>query len=341
MKSDPYLIKNYKILFVDKDKTIASKGYRLFVSYDSGINWHYWSKLERNKYSPFSYFHLLARLTRSEIHALYYLPGGDYFCIAKKGIYKLDPESSKFKKVHHILRGSRPLHMAIDNDEYLYFGEYFLNYKREPVNIYSSFDYGNMWDVIYTFPLNSIFHIHGLFYDKFEDKIWITTGDEDGECMIGYTEDKFKTIRELFKGGQDYRAVKLLFFKDYILYGTDSPFMENKIYKINRITNKLEMIFSVQGSVVHATQIDNFAFFSTMVEPSKINTDRHSYIWQYDGKNEWKCLASYKKDFWNMFLFQPGNIQFPVNDSIKNGLYFSGHSLKGIDGHSVAQSINI
>lgn len=340
MKFPSFLIKHYKILYVSSIKIIASKGYQLFISEDCGITWQYWSKIKWNKYSFFSSIRILVRLTRSEISALYCLTNGDYICIAKKGIYKFNPISSLFIRVKKISRGSRPLHLAIDNNDSLYFGDYFLNKKREIVNIYCSNDYGKTWMIVYSFPIKSIKHIHGVFFDKFDEKLWVTTGDNDGECIIGYSEDKFQTIKELYKGGQNYRAVKLLFYKDYILFGTDSPFITNKIYKIHRVTNKLEMIFTVQGSVIDATKLNDFAVFSTTVEPSKINTDQNSYIWQYDGKNEWECIASYKKDLWNMTLFQLGNVQFPVNDSTDNWLYFSGHSLKGIDGNSVAQNIS-
>ncbi len=327
--------KYYKILYVSGSKIIASKGYRLYISNDSGASWQYWSEIEWNIYSLFSNIRFLARLTRSEISAMYCLSNGDYICIAKKGIYKFDPASSLFIRIKEITRGSRPLHIAEDKEGCLYYGDYFSNMEREPANIYCSEDYGNTWRVIYTFPGNTINHIHGVFYDKFDRKLWVATGDKDDECLIGYSDNKFRTFKVLFKGGENYRAVKLLFYKDYILYGTDSPAMKNKIYKIYRGTNKHEFIFDVQGSVINATQINNYAIFSTAVEPSKINNDLHSYLWRYDG-NEWECIASFKKDFLHMLLFQFGTVQFPEYGAPGQVLYFSGHALKGIDGHSLA-----
>jgi hypothetical protein len=51
--------------------------------------------------------------------------------------------------------------------------------------------------------------MHALYYDKFAKNIWYLTGDNDNQCMIGYTDDKFKNIDIIHRGDQQSRAVKM------------------------------------------------------------------------------------------------------------------------------------
>ena len=38
----------------------------------------------------------------------------------------------------------------------------------------------------------NINHVHGLFYDKYTQCVWVLTGDRENECIIGYTDDEFR-----------------------------------------------------------------------------------------------------------------------------------------------------
>ena len=119
------------------------------------------------------------------------------------------------------------MNMCEDKNGFLYFGEYFSNPERDEVHIYKSIDSGKTWMLCHTFPKNTIRHVHGVFYDKYEDLVWFATGDLDGECIIGHTNDSFETVNIFKHGGQKYRAVQLLFFKDFIIYGTDTEYDKN------------------------------------------------------------------------------------------------------------------
>ncbi len=87
-------------------------------------------------------------------------------------------------------------------------------------------DNGESWQVVYTFPKGNINHVHGLFYDKYTQRVWGRTGDRENECIIGYTDDEFQTFYEVLRGGQEYRSCQLFFYKDFIVYATDSQYLE-------------------------------------------------------------------------------------------------------------------
>lgn len=334
LKSNQTKIKNFKALIVNHDSIIGARGYTI-CRYDLEKR-----RIDRianvidKKYSLLSKFFLTRRFFRAEVTNLYDLKNGDQILIAKKGLFKKSSKSDKFEKVFHIPRGSRPLNLCVDNNNgTIYFGEYFSNFEKNAVHIYSSADNGDSWSIVYTFKDGNINHIHGLFFDRFTNNIWVVTGDRENECIIGLTEDGFKTFKEVFRGGQEYRTCNLLFYKDYIVYITDSQYIQNVIKKFDRKTLKITELYNIHGSGIYAGQNNDFAFCSSTIEPSTVNLDKYSHLYvSKDGLN-WKDIARYKKDIWHKSAFQFGSIQFPkYNTDDTSLIVFSGRALKEIGG---------
>jgi hypothetical protein len=333
------LFRKIRILNVNFDFLVAASGYNL-KKYTDG-KWSKFSYLDDGIYSIISNFRLISRLFRAEIHFYRTLSNNKGICIAKKGIFLENTISGKFEKVFNVVRGSRPMALCEDREGNIFFGEYYSNKYRNEVNIYGSFNSGKSWEVVYTFLPNTIRHIHAIQLDPFTGFLWVTTGDENGECMIAFTKDKFKTLETSVRGGQEYRACSLMFSENVIIYGTDSPYIENYIKAIKRTDNSIQNLQKVEGSIINSCQIGNLYIISTTVEPSKINSEKFSNIWISEDGIKWIKLARFKKDIFHMTLFQFGNIRFPLyQTSETESLYFSGHALKGIDGHSVELKIH-
>jgi hypothetical protein len=334
-----FLYKNIKVLSVHDDYFIASEGYNLkYVDIKTNKISHYASINGDLLYSLFSRFYLTRRFFRAEITNLYELSNGTEICIAKKGIFRKEKNETTLKKCFSIKRGSRPMNLCINDEEHIFFGEYFSNKQKQAVNIYTSKDKGLTWSIAYTFTAGNINHIHGLFWDRYTKRIWITTGDRENECIIAYTENSFKTLNIVFRGGQEFRATNLLFYKDFIVFGTDSQYIKNEIKRIDRDTLSISKIKDIQGSAIYGGQCGDFAYISTTVEPSEINKDNNSYLWYTKDGIEWKQLFSDKKDSWNGNLFQFGSILFPQYMStkiLKENIFFYGRALKKIGGHSI------
>ena len=83
--------------------------------------------------------------------------------------------------------------LVTDQDE-LYFGEYGNNSSRSEVPIYRSQDSGRSWQLIFSFDTGKIKHIHGCYWDKYEEKVWVFTGDFAGECHALCADKDFKNI---------------------------------------------------------------------------------------------------------------------------------------------------
>ncbi|MBO4427596.1 MAG: hypothetical protein J5771_03835 [Bacteroidales bacterium] len=321
-------MENGKVLLVKPHSLLIGKGYRL-----KDENNKY--KVVDKKYALPSRYALSRRFLRAEITGFYQLSNGDQIAIAKKGLFIREKGERTFKKLFSTPRGSKPLNMCITPTGNIYFGEYFQNIEKKPVNIYCSKDNARTWYITYTFTVGEINHIHGLFYDKYTDRIWVTTGDRENECIIGYTEDEFKSFRVVFRGGQEYRTCQLFFYKDFIVFGTDTQYEQNVIKRFDRKTLTVNLLQEVQGSIVKGGQVGDVAFISTTVEPSTVNTDKYAHLWVTKDGLHWEERYKAKKDRLPHF-FQFGTFEFPQYYGIDKlaRLFFSGRALQGLDGKS-------
>ena len=307
-------------------------GYTLFRYINEDANGYISCHL-RDKYCHYSCNAITRRLFRAEITGLYILGDNSMIAIAKKGIFKCEPEGGYFRKVFSIPRGSKPLNLCILPNGHIFFGEYFQNVKKDAVNIYGSEDNGETWRVTYTFEAGNINHVHGVFYDKYTSRMWVLTGDRKNECIIGYTEDEFKTFHEVLRGGQEYRSCQLFFYKDFIVYATDSQYIENEIRAIDRSTLKITTLAKIQGSAIKGGQTGNVSYLSTTIEPSEVNNDRFAHIWVTQDGLHWEDKFKAEKDSWPS-IFQFGTFEFPQNAYQEGRLWFSGRALKGYDNKS-------
>lgn len=286
-----------------------------------------------DKYAKYAKYKVTRRLLRAEITGLYVLDDNSMITVAKKGLFKRAFEGGDFHKVFAMPRGSKPLNLCILPNGHIFFGEYFQNMNKEAVNIYGSEDKGQTWKVVYTFEAGNINHVHGVFFDKFTSRMWVLTGDRENECIIGYTEDEFRAFHEVLRGGQEYRGCQLFFYKDFIVYATDSQYIENEVRAINRKTLEIKTLTKIQGSAIKGGQTGDVSYLSTTIEPSEVNKDHFSHIWVTKDGLHWEDKFKAEKDCWPS-TFQFGTFEFPQNAYQDGKLWFSGRALKGYDNKS-------
>ena len=327
-----------KILAVYSDYLIVTKGYHIDKYSLSGNYIEHIGDIIDEKYSKYANYKLTRRLFRVEITGYYELIDNSLLLIAKKGFFLKKANESNFTKVLDIPRGSKPLNICIAENGKVYFGEYFQNIEKQEVHVYCSTDNCETWKIAYTFSAGNINHIHGLFFDPYTERIWILTGDRQNECIIGWTNDGFKTLHEELRGGQEYRSCQLFFYKDFIVFATDSQYIENEIRAIDRKTLRITTLQKVQGSVIKGGQCGNISYLSTTVEPSRVNLDKSSHVWISKDGTTWAEVFSAKKD-WYPSILQYATIEFPNYFHIDNKLYFSGRAVKDLDGKSTSIDI--
>lgn len=329
------VLRRFVVLFVSADYWIVAKGYRLYYYYPVTHKLSRFSVLKDAKNVLLASFRLSRRLYRAEITHLYHFQNDTWMCVAKKALFVYNKDGGLFEKCCDIEKGSRPMNLCQAKDDTIYWGEYFNNHKKDPVRIFQSKDNGNTWSVAYTFQKGEIEHIHGIFQDPYNGRLWVATGDDDASCIFGYTNDGFKTFVREYSGSQQYRVCVPLFTPEEIVFATDSQYEQNVIRSINRTTGEVKDWQKIQGSGIYAVQNDKLMLVSTTVEPSTVNTDQSSHLWySWDGHN-WKELVSFKKDCLPKTYFQFGSIRFPQYEGESDYVVFHGRAVKRLDGKTM------
>jgi hypothetical protein len=299
------------------DTLYASRGYELRSAeiIDERIVWRYVAS-----YRPAWWRHLTSRnrltfrLVRDGFHALAILPGGTLVGALPGAIAILPRGETEFVTTHRMKRGTRPLHLTAVPDGHVYWGEYFDNSKRDEVYIYGSIDHGAKWEVAYTFPSRSIRHVHNIVYDKWSDCLWIFTGDYGQECRILRASVDFRIVDEVGAGNQQTRAVAALATEEGLYFASDTPLEQNHIYRLDR-RGIIRRLSALPSSSIYAGRNRNGMFFSTMIEPSAVNSTQNVTIYGSSDGDTWDPLGQWVKDRWPMSFFQYGNAFLPDGEN--------------------------
>lgn len=308
-----------RVLWVSKDVIYKSIGRNLYYSKDNGLNWFLRAKLPLSSFYTLCMFStVLSRFIRAGFHHLYVLKNKSILIFANKSIYLLEKNCSSFKLASPI-RSPKPLCISVHENTIIY-GEYSRNKNRNLVSVYRSQDGGVSWSVIHKFE--GVRHVHGVFYDKFSKKYWITTGDTDKESSIWIADKDFLNLKKILTGDQKFRAIQLLFDPHFIYYGSDSPHRENHIYRLSRKTKKLDSLKNVGAPVYFgSTFLDHF-FFSTAIEKSKHKIIKSAKIWHSKDGTKWKDIVHLGRSFLPLRIFQNGQIIFPAGPGDNKNLWF-------------------
>lgn len=308
---------NLRVLLWVGSTLYASSAYRLLKAdtRQSGFKW-----IETARFRPAWWRQISSRnrmtwrLCRDGFHALVALHSGHFVGAVPGAIVALDPGQRDFRITHALLRGTRPLNIAADSADRLYWGEYFDNADRDEVYVYGSHDLGASWAVIYTFPKRSVRHVHNIIHDRWGDCFWVLTGDYESECRILRASRDWQTVEVVVSGNQQYRAVSLIATREALYFATDTPLELNYIYRMER-SGHVMRLDSISSSSLYGCRVGNALFFSTMIEPSKVNLSREASIFGTVNDDGWSALLRWRKDNWPMRFFQYGNVILPAGEN--------------------------
>ena len=281
---------------------------------------------------------LSSRLFRDGFHALAILPSGGIVGAVPGAIVTLRPGENEFRTSFAITRGTRPLHITSVPSGTVYWGEYFDNAARDEVHIYASTDAGATWSIAHTFPKGAIRHVHNIVYDAWGDCVRILTGDYGDECRILRASCDFSQVDVVLQGNQQARAVALVPAESGLFFASDTPLEANFIYHMNR-QGELRKLASVTSSSIYGCRVRGNIFFSTMVEPSDVNLDRHVRIYGSRGGENWRDLVAWRKDRWPMSFFQYGNAFFPDGENNTDCLAVTTAAVEGDDQATLLYSL--
>ncbi len=154
------------------------------------------------------------------------------------------------------------------------------------------------WERLYSFERGMIRHIHALVPDSIiADRTWIATGDADEESIIAYSDDGLKSIEVFATGSQTARATDLLFTKDYVYWGAETPLEQSGIVRRSREGGEIEWLQTTPCPVYYATsnEAGHFAF-STTVEPGPSISSEYTEIYASTDRDHYKAVWSSRSD---------------------------------------------
>lgn len=256
----------------------------------------------------------------------------------KSSIYRVDLLTKKSCIELHLPHPKKVLnftkHKCSDTGrEKIYFGEYFENKSKEPVNVWQR-DADGQWRVYSTFPANSIEHVHNIAVDVSRKRLLILTGDFGESSGIWSLDCEGQVPFRMVGGSQMYRATWMFVDESRLLYATDTPFEQNYLIEINLKTPNLSLrkLHPIQGSSIYGgAKQDGAIYFSTSVEPIAVTgkrwgdvfqrqrglgiADNKSYLYRYFvATNILEILLSDEKDAVPMRLGQYGS--FLLSDAL-------------------------
>ncbi|MGA9529841.1 MAG: hypothetical protein WBS24_17140 [Terriglobales bacterium] len=307
----------------DGDILYASRGYHLICLRSASLQNADWEPVA--SFTPVwwrnltSHFRLTNRLVRDGFHALAILDDKTTIAAVPGAVVTCAPNRRKFRTTHQILRGMRPLHITAVPQGNIYWGEYFDNRERDEVHIYASDDRGQTWQIAHTFAAGSIRHVHNIVYDGYADCLWILTGDEGQECQILCADRNLRNIETVFSGNQQARAVAAIPMEDALYLATDTPLEQNHVLRLER-TGRIDNVAKLASSSIFGCRTANALFFSTMAEPSRVNSTNEVHLAGSADGASWQTMARWRKDALPMRYFQYGNVVLPDGDNTTNYL---------------------
>jgi hypothetical protein len=296
---------------------------------------------------------LLRRLLRFGIRTSIQINNETVLLFVNKKIYEFNIITNKLSNGFEPKEGVRPLYFSKIGDEIngfdsqVVFGGYLGNSLKKEVHIYRRIDI-DRWEVVYTFDKGEINHIHNIIPDKYNNCVWVFTGDFDNSAAIWKVTDNFKNVERVVSNSQIYRGCIGFPTKEGLIYATDAPFHDNTIRILKQKGNNWvsEKICDIEGSSIYGCRYKDKFVFSTTVEPDgrdsslkKLLFDNkrgvgikdnftHIYIGNY--QDNFKDIFKLEKDIWP-YIFQFGTIKFPSGENSSDYLVFEPIATKKYD----------
>lgn len=321
-----------RALYTEQDKIWIAQGMTFFaVDYDGNRVTDKFS-VGSVKEKIIASNRLSRQLLRQGIHHLVPLPSGDVFLTEKRKSFVVD-QLGNIKYTFQGYLGNKPGHqgVCITPDGTIFFGEYTLNPKRDhDTHLYRSIDGGKSFQIVHTFKMDEVRHIHFVKWDPYEECLWLGTGDEDRENLLLRSSDNGETWEKIGGGSQDWRAIGVCFNENYLVWGTDAGSVpdQNHIIRMDRKTHNLEIIADAEGPCHGCGSFrDGRVFISTGVEGGENEKDRFARLKEIND-GDVVDLNQQKKDIFPLIL-QYGVIRFPLGTENSSRVVYTMYGLKG------------
>jgi hypothetical protein len=264
-----------------------------------------------------------------------------FIVIWQSFVYHVSNDSFSIKPVFRLESSRNALHNSIAsvNKLVFYFGEYGQpSSKGKPV--YRTTDGGQSWHEIYRFPADKIRHIHCCKYDSFENKIWVFTGDFDGQCHVLSADLNFSELEWLGDGTQEYRAVDAIFEENSIHWIMDSPLKEVRHITLDRLTRNIQLGYIFPGPVWYLKKFtDGVVLAITVQEIGPSHKDNKMHMYATRNYRKWTQIGSFEHDKFPKGYFKFGVGCFSEGDQSTDSFNVFFEAVRGLDGKLVSFTI--
>lgn len=285
---------------------------------------------------------VLNRLLRLGIRSSLVISDNTIILSIKNCLYEYNWNQHLITKGFILPKGIRPLKITQVShikgfDDMIIFGEYSINMNKAPVNIYKRISQ-DKWEPIFTFKQGLINHIHNIVPDKWNECLWVFTGDFENAAAIWKVTDNFGKVECIFKGKQKYRACVAYATEKGVVYATDTPFEKNYIHllSLKKSGYHIENISEIKGSCIYGCNAGNQYLFSTTVESNGLNEnlfqilfsrkrgkgieDEYAHLYAGNIEKGFQEIYKLKKDIYP-FICQFAVFKFPEGDNPNNEIY--------------------
>jgi len=307
--------RNLMLHWVSSGRWVASRGYEVWQSDDSGLSWSKRGTLRTGWANWVSRYPFAAQVGRLGVQNLICLSSGTLLGVADGVLYRC-AENAGFVPVFSEFRGRRPLRSGICQDHLgqIYLAEYWLNQERGAVRLWKSNDDGMSWSPVYTWPAGTIRHIHFVQFDPYEETVWVGTGDDDSECQIAYSRDGGASFEAIGSGSQIWRAVSVLFTPQAVYWGTDielySDDQPNYVVRWERSSNRLQKVLRTDGPAYYSAQTQDALVVGTAVEVPWNRESKYVHLYWSKDHRVWHSARLWRK--WPLpGVCGPATITFP------------------------------
>src|SRR5262249_40942152 len=137
----------------------------------------------------------------------------------------------------------------------------------------------------------------------------------------------WKTVQPVLSAGQQARTVRPIPTAQGLFFATDTERERNHVYRLSG-DGRLERLCETSGACLSSCQVRSAMFFSTDVEPSKVNLERSAALYGSADGSRWSRLLSWRKDGWHPWLFQYAHIVLPSGGNETNVLAATGSAVE-------------
>jgi hypothetical protein len=263
--------------------------------------------------------------------------GRDGLVILYQGaIWVYDLAAERLQRVESLRQSRNALHcgVAVTQDG-IFFGEYGGNPAREPVPVWASRDDGRSWAVVWETPTPTK-HIHAVYADPHSDRLWIPTGDFEGECYVYCASRDFTDVQRYGDGSQDWRPVSMFFEPDRIAWVMDTQLETAYLQIFDRQSGTLSRYGAFPGPCWYGKQLtDGWSVLQTTVEPGPGVTTDSAHLYGSRDLINWTEYGRYQKDLLPMRWFKSGVLAFADGPQSSADFVIFGEAVKGLDGRAL------